>query len=52
MLEAGGFLQIEHQSMLISLLDLEQATVEDIMIRKADIVGVDINQPWHEVLHQ
>ena len=52
MLEAGGFLQMEHQSMLISLLDLEQATVEDIMIRKAEIVGVDINQPWHEVLHQ
>ena len=52
MLEAGGFLQLEHQSMLISLLDLEQATVEDIMIRKAEIVGVDINQPWHEVLHQ
>src|SRR3990167_6989010 len=51
-LEAGGFLHIEHQSMLISLLDLEKATVEDIMIRKAEIVGVDINQPWHEVLHQ
>lgn len=51
-LEAGGFLQIEHQSMLISLLDLEKATVEDIMIRKAEIVGVDISQPWHEVLHQ
>ncbi|OGV44650.1 MAG: magnesium/cobalt efflux protein [Legionellales bacterium RIFCSPHIGHO2_12_FULL_42_9] len=51
-LEAGGFLQIEHQSMLISLLDLEKATVEDIMIRKAEIVGVDINQPWHGVLHQ
>ena len=38
--------------MLISLLDLEKATIEDIMIRKAEIVGVDVNQPWHEVLHQ
>jgi Mg2+/Co2+ transporter CorB len=51
-LETGGFLHIEHQSMLISLLDLEKATVEDIMICKAEIVGVDINQPWHTVLHQ
>ena len=51
-LETSGFLQIEHKSMLISLLDLEKATIEDIMIRKAEIVGVDINQPWHEVLHQ
>ncbi len=50
--EAGGFLPIEHKSMLISLLDLEQATVEDIMVPTADIVGLDLEQPWHELLHQ
>lgn len=50
--EAGGFLPVEHKSMLISLLDLEQATVEDIMIPKADIIGLDLEQPWHELLAQ
>ncbi|MBA2657817.1 MAG: HlyC/CorC family transporter [Tatlockia sp.] len=50
--EAGGFLPIEHKSMLISLLDLEQATVEDIMVPKTDIVGLDLEQPWHELLDQ
>jgi Mg2+/Co2+ transporter CorB len=50
--EAGGFLPVEHKSMLISLLDLEQATVEDIMVPKADIVGLDLEQPWHELLDQ
>lgn len=50
--EAGGLLPVEHKSMLISLLDLEQATVEDIMIPKAEIVGIDLDQPWIELLEQ
>ncbi|HHT0592773.1 TPA: HlyC/CorC family transporter [Legionella anisa] len=50
--EAGGLLPVEHKSMLISLLDLEQATVEDIMIPKSDIVGIDIEEPWSEILYQ
>lgn len=50
--EAGGLLPTEHKSMLISLLDLEQARVEDIMVPKSDIVGIDLEQPWHELLEQ
>ena len=50
--EAGGLLPIEHKSMLISLLDLEQACVEDIMIPAAEIVGIDLEQPWHKILEQ
>lgn len=50
--EAGGFLPTEHKSMLISLLDLEQATVEDIMVPKSDIMGLNLEQPWHDLLDQ
>ena len=50
--EAGGLLPIEHKSMLISLLDLEQACVEDIMVPTAEIIGIDLDQPWHKVLEQ
>ncbi|MBI2785365.1 MAG: HlyC/CorC family transporter [Legionella longbeachae] len=50
--EAGGLLPVEHKSMLISLLDLETATVEDIMIPKSDIIGIDVEQPWSELLEQ
>jgi Mg2+/Co2+ transporter CorB len=50
--EAGGMLPIEHKSMLISLLDLEQAKVEDIMVPKSDIIGIDLEQPWHKLLEQ
>lgn len=48
--EAGVLLPIEHKSMLISLLDLEQASVEDIMVPKSEIVGIDLEQPWHKIL--
>lgn len=50
--EAGGLMPVEHKSMLISLLDLETATVEDIMVPKADIVGIDLDQPWVQLLEQ
>ncbi|ARG98397.1 magnesium/cobalt efflux protein [Legionella micdadei] len=50
--EAGGLLPVEHKSMLISLIDLERATVEDIMVPKTDIIGLDLEQPWHELLDQ
>lgn len=50
--EAGGLLPLEHKGMLLSLLDLEQATVEDIMVPKSDIVGINLEQPWHMLLEQ
>ena len=50
--EAGGLLPVEHKSMLISLLDLETATVEDIMVPKSDIVGIDLEEPWLAILEQ
>ncbi|HBB53319.1 MAG TPA: magnesium/cobalt efflux protein [Legionellales bacterium] len=47
--ESEGLLPKEHQSMLVRLLDLEQAQVEDVMIPKNEIHGVDITQPWPEI---
>jgi Mg2+/Co2+ transporter CorB len=35
-----------HKNMLISVLDLESSTVEDIMIPRPDIVGIDLNDDW------
>ncbi len=50
--EAGLLLPSEHKTMLLSLLDLEQATVEDIMVAKADIVGINLEQSWTEIIEQ
>jgi len=41
-----------HQKMLLSILDLEKATVEDIMVPRNDIVGLDLADPWDEIEQQ
>ncbi len=50
--ETGAMIPRRHQHMLLSILDLEKATVEDIMVPRNEIVGVDISRPWDEVLQQ
>jgi Mg2+/Co2+ transporter CorB len=42
----------DHQRMLVNILDLEQATVEDVMIPRQDIVGIDLDDKWEEILLQ
>ncbi|MCP1726326.1 Mg2+/Co2+ transporter CorB [Natronospira proteinivora] len=48
--EAGRLIPKRHQKMLVSILDLEQATVEDIMVPRNEIVGIDLADPWDEIL--
>ena len=43
--EAGAMIPQRHQRMLLSLLDLEKATVEDIMVPRNEIIGIDITDP-------
>lgn len=50
--EAGLLLPSEHKTMLISLLDLERATVEDIMVPKTEIIGIDLDLPWEDLISQ
>ena len=50
--EASSMIPHRHQKMLISILDLEKATIEDIMIPRNEIVGIDINDEWDEIVKQ
>ena len=50
--EAGAMIPRRHQQMLVSILDLENATVEDIMVPRNEIVGIDIDDDWDRVLEQ
>jgi Mg2+/Co2+ transporter CorB len=47
--EAGAMIPHRHQKMLLSILDLEKATVEDIMVPRNEIVGIDVSEPWPTV---
>lgn len=50
--ESGAMLPERHQNMLVSILDLEQVKVEDIMIPRNEIVGIDINDDFKTILKQ
>ncbi|HEY0913408.1 MAG TPA: HlyC/CorC family transporter [Solimonas sp.] len=47
--EAGAMIPHRHQKMLLSILDLEKETVEDIMVPRNEITGIDISEPWEQV---
>jgi Mg2+/Co2+ transporter CorB len=50
--EAGAMIPRQHQQMLVSILDLENATVEDIMVPRNEIVGIDVDDDWDRILEQ
>lgn len=50
--EAGNLIPTSHQEMLVSILDLEKVTVEDVMIPRNDIIGIDINNDWKYIVKQ
>ena len=47
--EAGAMIPARHQQMLLGILDLEKATVEDIMIPRKDNQGVDLESPLDDI---
>ncbi|HKJ18691.1 MAG TPA: HlyC/CorC family transporter [Xanthomonadales bacterium] len=52
LVQEGGQISYDHQRMLVNILDLEQGTVDDVMIPRQDIVGIDLDESWEEVLTQ
>ncbi|MFT5133046.1 MAG: Mg2+/Co2+ transporter CorB [Gammaproteobacteria bacterium] len=49
-LESGHMIPKRHQKMLISILDLENITIDDIMVPRAEIVGIDLNDSPSEII--
>ena len=50
--DKGTSITSEHQQMLLGVLDLEKETVEDIMIPKNEVIGIDLEESWEEILTQ
>ncbi|MEI8594824.1 MULTISPECIES: HlyC/CorC family transporter [Photobacterium] len=50
--EAGSLIPRRHQDMLLSILDLENVTVEDLMVPRNEIVGININDDWKSIVRQ
>ena len=50
--ESGPMVPQRHRQMLLSILDLERITVNDIMIPRQEIAGIDLEDDWERVLEQ
>lgn len=50
--EAGSLIPDHHQDMLVSILDLEHVKVEDVMVPRNEILGIDINDDWKVIAKQ
>ena len=50
--DAGRLIPQRHQEMLLSILDLETVTVDDIMVPRNDIYGIDVNDDWDNIVTQ
>lgn len=50
--EAESFMPARYQKMLLGILDLESATVEDIMTPRNEIVGIDLEDSIEDIINQ
>src|SRR6188474_1975579 len=50
--EAGPMIPTRHRQMLLSILDLEHITVNDIMIPRQDIASINVDDDWEDILDQ
>lgn len=52
LMEAGSMIPSRHKDMLMSILDLEKVTVNDVMLPRNEIEGIDINAPFADIVKQ
>ena len=48
--EAGSLISRKYQSMLVSILDLAKVTVDDIMVPRSEINGIDIEDEMDDII--
>ena len=50
--ETGGVIPHRHRQMLFGILDLENASVEDIMIPRTEMHGINLEDEWSDIREQ
>ncbi len=48
--EAGDMIPERHQRMLLNILDLEKVTVDEIMVPRNEIEGIDLDDSWPKIV--
>lgn len=52
LMEAGAMIPKKRQNMLLNILDLEKAQVEDIMVPRNEVDGIDLKESLDEILQK
>ncbi|MCG6965552.1 MAG: HlyC/CorC family transporter [Chromatiaceae bacterium] len=50
--EAGAMIPKRHQKMLLNILDLEKVNVDDIMVPRSEIDGIDLDNSFDDIVEQ
>ena len=50
--EASSLIPGKHRTMLLGILDLEKVTVEDIMVPRNEVTGLDLDDEWEDIVEQ
>ncbi len=50
--ETGALISGKNRKMLVNILDLDSVSVEDIMIPRNEIIGIDLDDDWADILEQ
>ena len=50
--EANVLIPASHQDMLLAILDLEKVTVDEVMVPRNRIEGVDMDADWDDIVRQ
>ena len=48
-MEAGVLMPETHQDMLVAILELEKLTVDDVMVPRGEIEGIDLVDDWEDI---
>lgn len=51
-MEAGVLIPESHQDMLLAILDLEKVTVDEVMVPRGKIEGVNLDAEWDDIVAQ
>ena len=51
-METSQLVPQKHQDMLLGILSLEDATVEDIMVPRSEISAIDLDEDWDDIMDQ
>ncbi len=50
--ESTGLIDTSHQSMLMRVLEMEKVTVEDVMVPRAEMEAIDLEDEWEDIVEQ